>query len=103
MLRPFLFVLLGASCALCQPNAASEPLKFEVASIKESTGPGGVNGGCHGIDSVINSKKTEGVAPLGRCVITSGRLSHLIGIAFGVSMQNLDTGPDWIQRGSLRF
>jgi len=30
-------------------------------------------------------------------------VSHLIGIAYGVSMQVLDTGPDWIQRGDLRF
>jgi uncharacterized protein (TIGR03435 family) len=41
--------------------------------------------------------------PLGRCVITDARLSHLIGIAYGVSMQVLDTGADWIQRGDLRF
>jgi uncharacterized protein (TIGR03435 family) len=43
------------------------------------------------------------MAPLGRCVITDARLSHLIGIAYGVSMQTLDTGADWIQRGDLRF
>jgi uncharacterized protein (TIGR03435 family) len=27
----------------------------------------------------------------------------MIGIAYGVSMQDLSTGPDWIQRGDLRF
>jgi uncharacterized protein (TIGR03435 family) len=27
----------------------------------------------------------------------------LIGIAYGVTMQNLKTGPDWIQYGALRF
>ena len=36
-------------------------------------------------------------------MITDARLSHLIGIAYGVSMLNLKTGPDWIQRGDLRF
>jgi uncharacterized protein (TIGR03435 family) len=36
-------------------------------------------------------------------VITDARLSHLIAIAYGVSMVNLKTGPDWIQRGDLRF
>jgi uncharacterized protein (TIGR03435 family) len=36
-------------------------------------------------------------------VITDARLSHLIGIAYGVSMLNLKTGPEWIQRGDLRF
>src|SRR5262249_13121637 len=45
----------------------------------------------------------RGAPPLGRCVITDGRLSHIIGIAWGVSMQNLSTGPEWIQRGDLRF
>jgi uncharacterized protein (TIGR03435 family) len=40
---------------------------------------------------------------VGRCVITDARLSHLIGIAFGVSMQTLKTGPDWIQRGDVRY
>ena len=61
---------------------------------------GGVRGGCHGIDS----KGGDGtVVPLGRCVITDARLSHMIGIAWGVSMQNLKTGPDWIQRGDDRF
>ena len=44
-----------------------------------------------------------GIPSLGRCSITDARLSHLIGIAYGVSMQVLDTGPDWIQRGDLRF
>ena len=48
-------------------------------------------------------QKRGGMAPLGRCVITDARLSHLIGIAYGVSMQTLDTGADWIQRGDLRF
>lgn len=34
-------------------------------------------------------------------MITDARLSHLIGIAYGVSM--IKSGPDWIQRGDLRF
>ena len=81
-------------------------LKFEVASIKVATsGINGVRGGCRGIDSAFTAKQIEqgGAPPLGRCVITDGRLSHLIGIAWGVSMQDLSTGPDWIQRGDLRF
>jgi uncharacterized protein (TIGR03435 family) len=40
---------------------------------------------------------------MGRYRITDARLSHLIGIAYGVSMQVLETGLDWIQRGDLRF
>lgn len=82
---------------------ASAPLTFEAASVKEAAGPGGVNGGCHGIDSAYSPQQRAEAPPLGRCVITDARLSHLIGIAYGVSMLNLKTGPDWIQRGDLRF
>ena len=109
--RPTLSFNLGrfvvaALFAAPQASAAPEPLKFEVASIKiASSGFNGVRGGCRGIDSVfsVEEQKRGGIPPLGRCVITDARLSHLIGIAYGVSMQVLDTGPDWIQRGDLRF
>jgi uncharacterized protein (TIGR03435 family) len=70
---------------------------FEVASIKPSNNLAGVEGGCHGVDS----KRTP--VPLGRCVITEGRLSHMIGIAWNVSMTNLKSEPDWIARGDARF
>lgn len=87
-----------------QPQPADAPLSFEVASVKVSTsGMNGARGGCRGIDSVYSLKQQEAPPPLGRCVITDARLSHLIGIAYGVSMQALKTSPDWIQRGDLRF
>jgi uncharacterized protein (TIGR03435 family) len=98
--------LLAAPQAMAQANATPEPPKFEVASVKVATsGANGVRGGCRGIDSVISAEEQarSGLPPLGRCRITDARLSHLIGIAYGVSMQVLDTGPDWIQRGDLRF
>jgi len=76
---------------------------FEVASVKVANTPGGVRGGCHGIDTVYTPSQEAAAPPLGRCVITGARLSHLIGIAFSVSMADLKTGPDWIQRGDLRF
>jgi uncharacterized protein (TIGR03435 family) len=98
--------LLAAPPVNAQANAAPEPLKFEVASVKVATsGSNGVSGGCRGIDSVFSAEEQQrgGMAPLGRCVITDARLSHLIGIAYRVSMQTLDTGADWIQRGDLRF
>uniref|UniRef100_Q01YC9 TIGR03435 family protein n=1 Tax=Solibacter usitatus (strain Ellin6076) TaxID=234267 RepID=Q01YC9_SOLUE len=98
--------LIGALQASAQENAAPDPLKFEVASIKvANSGSNGVRGGCRGVDSVYTAEEQArgGVPSLGRCVITDARLSHLIGIAYGVSMQVLDTGPDWIQRGDLRF
>jgi uncharacterized protein (TIGR03435 family) len=89
-MKPILLLLTGT---LLYAQTA-----FEVASIKPSNNPtGGVQGGCHGIDS----KSTP--VPLGRCVITDARLSHMIGIAWGISMVNLKTRPDWIQRGDERF
>jgi len=96
---------VAAPQAFSQMAAAPEPLKFEVASIKVATsGVNGVRGGCRGIDSTYTAEeRARGLPPLGRCVITDARLSHLIGIAYGVSMQSLDTGDDWIQRGDLRF
>jgi len=91
---------------LAAPAAAqtAAPLTFEVASVKVATsGYNGYRGGCHGIDSATRPGPDEAPPPLGRCVITDARLSHLIGIALGVSVQDLSTGPDWIQRGDLRF
>jgi uncharacterized protein (TIGR03435 family) len=88
--------------ALAQPP--SPALNFEVASVKEApASPNGVRGGCHGNNSVYTPRQQAEAPPLGRCVITDARLSHLIGIAYGAGMQNLKTGPDWIQRGDLRF
>jgi uncharacterized protein (TIGR03435 family) len=101
-----LAAFLAAPQASAQANTAPESLKFEVASIKVATsGFNGVRGGCRGIDSVYGAEEQVrgGIPPLGRCVITDARLSHLIGIAYGVSMQALDTAQDWIQRGDLRF
>jgi uncharacterized protein (TIGR03435 family) len=101
----FLVTALGI---LAAPDAnaqnASTSLTFEVASVKVApVGPNGVRGGCHGIDSVYGPGQETEAPPLGRCVITDARLSHLIGIAYGVGMVDLKTGPDWIQRGDLRF
>ena len=98
--------LLAAPGASAQASAAPAPLKFEVASVKVAvSGRNGVSGGCRGVDSVYSAEeqKRGGIPSLGRCAITDARLSHLIGIAYGVNMQSLDTGPDWIQRGDLRF
>jgi uncharacterized protein (TIGR03435 family) len=101
-------ILLGL-LAMLQANSQTQPagdphLTFEVASVKVAApGPNGVEGGCHGIDSVYSGRQRQSPPPLGRCVITAARLSHLIGIAYGTSMQALKSGPDWIQRGDLRF
>jgi uncharacterized protein (TIGR03435 family) len=98
-----ILTLLAAPAAQSLPSN-EEKGTFEAATVKVSTpGPNGVRGGCHGFDRLTRSGSDEGSIPLGRCVVTDARLSHLIGIAFGVSMQDLSTGPDWIQRGDLRF
>ena len=100
-----LWLFGAAALALsAQPRPATPPLAFEVASVKPAGfGPNGVRGGCHGIDSVYTPGQQAEAPPLGRCVITDARLSHLIGIAFDVSMQELESGPDWIARGDARF
>jgi uncharacterized protein (TIGR03435 family) len=88
-----------------QSRPAAAPLVFEVASVKPAgNGPNGVNGGCHGIDSVYSPKQQAEAPPLGRCVITDARLSHMISIAWNMgSMQLIKSGPDWIGRGDERF
>lgn len=86
------------------PQSSLPALTFEVASVKEAaSGSNGVRGGCHGTNSVYSPGQQVTAPPLGRCVITDARLSHLIGIAYSVTMQDLTTGPEWIQRGDLRF
>jgi uncharacterized protein (TIGR03435 family) len=78
---------------------------FEVASVKASiNGMNGVRGGCHGIDSQYSPSEAASAPPLGRCVISDGRLSHIIGIAFEISsMDTIHGGPDWLMMGSDRF
>jgi uncharacterized protein (TIGR03435 family) len=90
---------------VAQPRPANTALAFEVASVKPAVnGPNGVAGGCHGIDTVYSPKQQAGAPPLGRCVITDARLSHLIAKAWGLnSMEMLEAKPDWIARGTERF
>jgi uncharacterized protein (TIGR03435 family) len=83
---------------------AQAPVQFEVASVKMNKSGSGVRGGCHGIDSKYSPSEAASAPPLGRCIITAGRLSHLIGIAYGLqSMELIVGGPDWVVRGFDRF
>src|SRR5579863_7721812 len=85
-------------------TAQTGGLKFEVASVKPNQpGNNGVRGGCHGIDSKYTATEGASAPPLGRCVITDGRLSHMIGIAYGVSMGMIKDSPDWVMGGTERF
>lgn len=75
---------------------------FEVASVKPAAlGRNGFRGGCHGIDSKYTPTQLESAPPLGRCVITDARLSHLIYIAFGLrSMEQIKGDPDGAAAGA---
>jgi uncharacterized protein (TIGR03435 family) len=74
-----------------------------VASVRPSTpGVNGVRGGCRGVDSRYGPN--EAAPPLGRCVITDGRLSHLIGIAWQLNtMSMIKNAPDWVIGGTERY
>lgn len=94
-----LAVLLGASLAQAQGA-----LEFEVASVKPNKSRNGYSGGCRGIDSrLIPGPGDTAEPPLGRCVIASARLSHMIGVAWGLPMADLAGGPDWATRGFDRW
>jgi uncharacterized protein (TIGR03435 family) len=84
--------------------AAAQPLEFEVASVKVGKGDAGVRGGCHGIDSKYSPNEAATAPPLGRCVITDGRLGHIINMAWDMrQMQLIKGGPDWALSGFDRY
>src|SRR5580692_10681800 len=95
-----LFILVLSGITYAQPA-------FEVASLKpaDPESGGGVRGGCHGIDSVYpGANERASAPPLGRCVITDARLSHMLGIAFRLgSMLYLKGGPEWVAAGDFRY
>jgi uncharacterized protein (TIGR03435 family) len=83
--------------ALMAVTLLASPLEFEVATIKPATGTGGVRSACHGIDSKFASEDPGARVPLGRCVITSGRLAHIVSFAYGVD--SVEGGPGWAPMG----
>ena len=92
------FVAFAISGVLLAERVEPE---FEVASIKPTKSPLGVNGGCHGRDGRFDSTDTEAVIPVGRCVITAGRLSHIMAIAYRIDVNKIGGRPDW--EGPSRF
>jgi uncharacterized protein (TIGR03435 family) len=91
--------LFLALLALAQAQPA-----FEVASLKPGRAGAGVKGGCHGIDSRYAPNEIAAAPPLGRCVVTDGRLGHLLFIAYRLhSMASVEGGPDWVKSGEDRF
>lgn len=84
--------------------AAEQPLTFEVASLKRGDGQTGILGGCHGIDSKYGTTGVPPELPTGRCVISNGRLSHLIYIAYDLpSVSSIKGAPDWVMSGTDRY
>ena len=69
--------------------------EFEVTSVKPNTSANGVNGGCHGTSSKPGQADRAAI-PVGRCIVTAARLSHLIAIAYEIDLQNVKGGPDWV-------
>jgi uncharacterized protein (TIGR03435 family) len=91
-----------ASVVTSAAQPASGEATFEVASVRPSAEPGGVQGGCRGIDSRF--APGDVVPPLGRCRITNARLSHLIVTAFKAPLvRYLKGAPDWAISGAERY
>jgi uncharacterized protein (TIGR03435 family) len=87
---------------------AAQPQRFEVASVRVADGNAGVQGGCHGIDSKYSPLTAASAPPLGRCVISNGRLGHIIDIAWDLRQMQLiqlakGGGPDWALGGDDRY
>jgi uncharacterized protein (TIGR03435 family) len=91
----------GVSLALCalllsgSLSSRAAGIEFEVASIKPTKSPTGVTGGCHGSDSRFGPNDPVALVPLGRCVITAGRLTHLMAIAYQVDVNRIGGRPEW--------
>jgi uncharacterized protein (TIGR03435 family) len=103
MFRRSLSIAALCSLAAAQSAHGAPRLIFEAASVRPSTsGSNGVSGGCRGSDTKSGGENRD--IPLGRCVISAGRLSHLIGIAWQLnSMAMLRNAPDWVIGGDERF
>jgi uncharacterized protein (TIGR03435 family) len=81
--------------------ASPADLRFEVASIKPTKFLTGVQGGCHGRNAQFRQEQTEAAVPLGRCVFTAGRLTHIMAIAYNIDVNKIGGRPDW--DGPSRF
>src|SRR5262245_7025192 len=73
---------------------------FEVASIRPTQSLSGVSGGCRGRDGHFGTFDADTI-PLGRCVITAARVSHLVSIAYHLDVNRVSGDPHW--NGADRF
>ena len=101
-MRHKLASLVVLVCFTTRPADGHSPDQFEVASVKTNASSNGWRGGCHGIDSKSVPDGPQATIPLGRCLISGALLTHLIAIAYGIQVQNIKGGPDWV-RESPRF
>jgi uncharacterized protein (TIGR03435 family) len=92
---------MAAVCAVGTLFSVPANLEFEAASIKPTKSPLGVTGGCHGQDARFALTDAEANVPVGRCVITAGRLTHIMAIAYKIDVNKIGSRPDW--DGPSRF
>jgi uncharacterized protein (TIGR03435 family) len=81
--------------ALVMFGVLQQPLQFEVASVKPTKSLSGVSGGCRGRDVHLAPTDVRMAIPLGRCVITAGRLTHIMAIAYRIDVNRIGGRPDW--------
>ena len=77
---------------------------LEVATIKLAE-PGnikGYRGGCRGVDSKSTGDNAN--IPIGRCLITDARLSHMITMAWNMkTISIIQNAPDWVISTDERY
>jgi uncharacterized protein (TIGR03435 family) len=93
--------ILGVLCVSSLLLTGPAELRFEVASIKPTKFSTGVMGGCHGRDAHFHPGDDQSTVPMGRCVFTAGRLTHIMAIAYNLDVNRITRRPDW--DGPLRF
>jgi len=84
-----LSIFLALSAAYAQ--------QFDVATVKSNRSNAGWAGGCHGTDTRLTAADLRLEVPLGRCRITSGRVDHMLSIAYGRDIYRIEGGPDWMR------
>src|SRR5215831_17012942 len=95
----FAVLLVGPVSTLA--TAQNAQTAFEVAVIKPNHGNQGVHGGCRAFDSKLAANDDRSSVPVGRCVVTSGALRHMMAVAFDIPLYRISGFPEW--DGSSRF
>jgi uncharacterized protein (TIGR03435 family) len=99
MAAMFAVLLVGPVSTLA--TAQNAQTAFEVAVIKPNHGNQGVRGGCRAFDSKLAANDDRSSVPVGRCVVTSGALRHMMALAFDMPLNRISGFPEW--DGSNRF